>query len=214
MKKEIKKYWNIYYKKKKDSQKPSNFCYFISKKFINKNNILIDIGTGDGRDAFYFTRKVKFIYGIDLSNIVIKHNKRKAKLLSLKNIKFKNISISNLKKLKNKKINFIYGRFFLHAIDDIKENIFLNSLKKYFNKNNEILVALEFRTNRDKLINLGKKISKYERITDHYRRFIHVKNFEKKLKNKKFKIIYKKQGINLSKTKKENPYLCRLVFKI
>ena len=75
-------------------------------------------------------------------------------------------------------------------------------------------MALEFRTTQDKLIYHGKKIGKYERITDHYRRFIDVKKFEKKLRNKKFKIIYKKQGINLSKTKNEKPHLCRLIFKI
>jgi len=212
MKKEIKKYWNSYYKKKKNNQKPSNFSYFISKKYLNKHNILLDIGTGDGRDAFHFTKKVKFIYGIDISNVAIKRNNKQAKLLNLKNILFKNISIIDLNKIKNRKIDFIYGRFFLHAIDSIKENIFLNNLKKHFNIGT--FVALEFRTTKDKLIKLGKRIGKYERITDHYRRFIKVKNFEKKLKAKKFKIIYKKQGTNLSKTKNENPHLCRLIFKI
>ena len=58
----------------------------------------------------------------------------------------------------------------------------------------------------------GKKISKYERITDHYRRFIDPKKFEKKLRNLKFGILYKKFGINLSKTANENPHLCRIVF--
>ena len=212
MKKEIKRYWDGYYKKNKNNPKPSNFSYFISKKYLNKHNILLDIGTGDGRDAFHFTNKVKFIYGIDLSNVVTKRNNNQAKLLNLKNISFKNISIVDLKKFKNKKIDFIYGRFFIHAIDNIKENIFLNNLKKYFNIGT--FVALEFRTTKDKLIKLGKKIGRYERITDHYRRFINVKNFEKKLKAKKFKIIYKKQGTNLSKTKNENPHLCRLIFKI
>ena len=57
-----------------------------------------------------------------------------------------------------------------------------------------------------------KKISKFERLTDHYRRFIDPKKFEKKLQNLKFKILYKKFGINLSKTSNENPHLCRIVF--
>ena len=60
---------------------------------------------------------------------------------------------------------------------------------------------------------IGKKISKYERFTDHYRRFINVNQFVNKLKRNNFKVIYFRQGINLSKTKLENPYLCRLVFK-
>ncbi len=212
MRKKIKKYWNSYYKNFKSNNKPSNFSKFIYKKFLKKNYILLDIGTGDGRDAFLFRKKIKFIYGIDLSNVAIKKNNKKIKKLNFKNISFKNISINGLKNLKNKKINFIYGRFFIHAIDNVKENIFINNIAKYFK--NKTLVALEFRTTQDKLIYHGKKIGKYERITDHYRRFIDVKKFEKKLRNKKFKIIYKKQGINLSKTKNENPHLCRLIFKI
>ncbi len=211
MKKKIKKYWNNYYKKTKFNNKPSNFSQFIYRKFLKKKNVLLDIGTGDGRDAFLLRKKIKFIYGIDLSNIAIAKNEKKVIKLNLNNMNFKNMSINNLKYFKNKKINFIYGRFFLHAIDNTKENVFLNSIAKNFKK--KTLVALEFRTTQDELIYHGKKIGKYERITDHYRRFIDVKKFEEKLKVKKFKIIYKKQGINLSKTKKDNPHLCRLIFK-
>ena len=60
----------------------------------------------------------------------------------------------------------------------------------------------------------GKKISKYERLTDHYRRFIDVNDFIKKIKKYDFEIIEIKQGINLSKFGSENPHICRLIFKI
>ena len=58
----------------------------------------------------------------------------------------------------------------------------------------------------------GKKLSKYERLTDHYRRFIEFKKFEQKIKKLNFKIIYKKLGINLSKSPNDNPHLCRILF--
>ena len=73
--------------------------------------------------------------------------------------------------------------------------------------------GLEFRTTDDKLINKGIKIGKNQRFYTHYRRFIELKKFEKKLEDKNFKIIYKKKGLNLSKTLNENPYLCRLIIK-
>jgi hypothetical protein len=85
--------------------------------------------------------------------------------------------------------------------------------KKILKRNPNTTFALEFRTSRDNLMSVGKKISKYERFTDHYRRFINVSKFKSKLKRYSFKVIYIKKGINLSKTKLENPYLCRLVFK-
>ena len=58
----------------------------------------------------------------------------------------------------------------------------------------------------------GKKISKYERMTDHYRRFIDPNKFKKKLEKLGFKILYKKLGINMSKSPNDNPHLCRIIF--
>ncbi len=208
----MKIYWDNYYKITKKNNKASNFSKFFFKKFLNNKSILLDIGTGDGRDAFFFINKVKYVYAMDQSSIAIKKNNIKKKKLNLKNIFFKKMSINNLKYFKSKKIKFVYARFFLHAINKSNEDIFLNNLRSNFNLNT--LVGLEFRTIKDKLIKKGKKISKYERVTDHYRRFIDSKKFEKKLNKRNFKIIYKKEDINLSKTPKENPHLCRLVFKI
>ena len=74
-------------------------------------------------------------------------------------------------------------------------------------------MALEFRTNKDILMRKGKKLSSNERYTDHYRRFINVNNFEKKILDFNGKIIYKKAGLNFSKTKSENPHLCRIIIR-
>tara|TARA_B100000787_G_scaffold70471_1_gene51827 strand:- start:422 stop:1063 length:642 start_codon:yes stop_codon:yes gene_type:complete len=203
-------YWNKYYNSRDNNNKPSNFALFITKKFIKKQTFLLDVGSGDGRDSFYHRKKANYVFGIDLSNVAIEKNKLKARRLGLKNITFKNLSSDNLIKISNKKINFIYARFFLHAISETNENKFLKSIIKNFNK--DTIIALEFRTIKDVLMKKGKKITKYERLTDHYRRFIDVKKFEQKLLKMNFKIIYKKLGINLSKSPNDNPHLCRIVF--
>ena len=206
-----KNYWNNYYKLKENNINPSNFALFVSKKFVKKDSYILDVGSGDGRDSFYLRKKAKYVLGVDLSNTVIKKNKLKSKRLGYKNIKFKNLSSSHLHKVQNKNITLIYARFFIHAINELSENIFLKYLAKNFTT--KTLIALEFRTIKDVLMKKGKKISKYERSTDHYRRFIDPKKFEKKLQNLKFKILYKKLGINLSKSPNDNPHLCRIVFK-
>lgn len=205
-----KKYWDNYYNLIEHNANPSSFAQFISKKFIKKDSYVLEVGSGDGRDTFYLRKKAKHILGVDLSNIVIKKNRLKSKRLGYKNINFINLSSSHINKIRNKKINFIYARFFIHSINEISEDIFLKILSKKFE--NSTLIAFEFRTIKDVLMKKGKKLSKYERLTDHYRRFINPKKFEKKLKNLKFNILYKKFGINLSKTKNENPHLCRIVF--
>ena len=59
-----------------------------------------------------------------------------------------------------------------------------------------------------------KKISKYERITDHYRRFIDTKNFiSQKIIKQNFTIKYCLEKKGLAKYKNENPSICRLVLK-
>ena len=88
--------------------------------------------------------------------------------------------------------------------------IFLKSIKKNFES--KTIISLEFRTIKDVLMKKGKKLSKYERLTDHYRRFIDTKKFENKLKKLNYRVLYKKQGINLSKSPNDNPHLCRIVF--
>ena len=210
MKNNNKIFWNKFYNSKDSNNKPSNFALFIVKKFIKKDTYLLDVGAGDGRDSFYLRKKAKHVYSIDQSDIAIKKNKLKAKRLGLKNVTFKNLSSNHLKKVASKKINLIYARFFLHAINQVTEDIFLQSIKKNFDS--KTIISLEFRTTKDLLMKKGKKISKYERLTDHYRRFIDTNKFEKKLKKMNFKILYKKLGINLSKSPNDNPHLCRIVF--
>ena len=205
------KYWNSYYSLNSTFLKPSNFAIF-AKKFIKKDNIILEIATGNGRDAFYLKKFCKKVYAIDNSKIAIDKNKNKIKKLNIKNLYFKKMSVSNLNKLVNiSKINFIYARFFLHSIDQKKENLLLKNFFKIFNS--KTLMALEFRTNKDVLMKSGKKISKNERYTDHYRRFINVNTFQKKILKNNGKIIYKKSGLNLSKTKTENPHLCRMIIQ-
>lgn len=204
-------YWNKYYHNNKNLTPKSNFALFIKKKFVKKNFNILELGTGNGRDAFYLSKFFKSIIAVDQSSTAIKENKLKSKRLGINNLTFKKLNVNNLLNLKNKnRINLIYARFFIHSIDLRKEDLLIKNLSKFTNK--DIYIALEFRTIKDKLINKGKKISKYERITDHYRRFINPDNLIKKFLKNGYKVFYKKNGTNLSKTKTENPHLSRIIF--
>jgi len=113
--------------------------------------------------------------------------------------------------LKIKDFNVVYARFFFHAINVQTENNILKNIIKKMIKNS--LFILEFRTVLDNMFNKGKKISKFENFTNHYRRYIEVQNFKKKFIKKSFKLLYLKQGKNLSIYKKDNPHLCRIILK-
>jgi tellurite methyltransferase len=205
-------YWNKFYKKVKFSNiKPSTFSKFCYFKFIKKTKkkSILDIGCGNGRDSVFFYNKGLKVIGIDKSDVVIKINQ--SRFPKNKNLLFykKDISKSKLKKIG--KFDFIYLRFFLHAIN------FKSQLKLFKNiqtiKNKDALLMLEFRTDKDPLINQGKKISKNETFTDHYRRFISVESVLKYFKSSSFRPVYIIEKRGLSKVKKDNPVLCRLILK-
>ena len=211
--KKNKNFWDKYYFKNEKTKvlKPSSFAKFVYKKFLSKNSSILEVGCGNGRDTFYFYKKTRSILAIDQSKNVIKKNIELSKKLN-KKIKFVNCDFEDLKKINKKKINFVYARFFLHTINLRQENKLIKligSIKEI----SKVKIFLEFRTTKDQLKNKGKKLNKNIGFTDHYRRFIHVNNFLKKIKKIGYKIIYIKQGINLSKTANDNPHLCRLVFE-
>lgn len=209
-------FWNKFYINRKKTFLPSNFAKFVNRNYILKNQkkskSLIDIGCGDGRDALFFARTNLKVIAIDSSESVININKTKSGFLR-KNPKFicSNVSSTNHLIFKNK-YDYVYCRFFLHAIDQKKEKILFKLLKKIIK--NKTKIFFEFRTMNDPLMKKGKKLSYNERITDHYRRFIDLDKLIKKLiKENIFKIIYIKESFGFSKTKNDNPCLCRLVLE-
>ncbi len=54
-------YWQEYYAMR-NQQEPSNFAYWVRPRILG--DVLYDIGSGDGRDTFFFNETVKTV-GID-----------------------------------------------------------------------------------------------------------------------------------------------------
>ena len=208
-KKNIKNYWNFFYNKGKKF-KESSFSRFTLKN-INKlkNDKLIDIGCGNGRDSLYFNKKGLDVLGIDISKAAIDmNNLTKNKKLSF--LKF-DIEKDNM----YKKFDYIYSRFFIHAITVNGEDKFIklvNNIKK-----KGTLIFLEFRNSNDSIFNKFKKKKHNDFINfgkGHYRRFIITDQFIKKFSKKtKSRIIYSRSSANISIIKKDNPNLSRLILK-
>ena len=198
-------YWNKFYKKF-NLINPSPFAKFILKK-IKKKNFLLEVGCGNGRDTFYFIKNKIKCHAYDISETAIKKNR----IFSKKVFYIKNICKIQ-KKLKREFYDYIYARFFLHTINNNDQNYFFLNFKKILKKNG--LIYLEFRTTKDNLFNKGKKISKYERITDHYRRFIDPNKLRNEVKKKyNFKIVYFKSSNKFAVYKNDKPHVCRLILK-
>ena len=71
---ELTTYWDEYYSKKKKQLPNSNFSEFVLDH-IQKDQTLIDIGCGDGRDTVFFGKNKIKTTGVDISKMVVAQNK-------------------------------------------------------------------------------------------------------------------------------------------
>lgn len=201
-------YWNNYYDNF-EKFKESSFARFVKKK-IKKNSKIIDIGCGNGRDSFFFSKNSFTVTGIDISKSAIKTNTMK----SDKNLNFLRFDIG--KDIIKKKFDVFYCRFFIHAISEETEKKLIIFLKK--NKKKNSLAFFEFRNHNDEIFKNKKKKNHNDVIEfekGHFRRIINPDKFIKNVKDKiKTKVVYKKSAKNLSIVKKDNPNLTRIIFKL
>lgn len=204
MSKNNEKYWQKFYKTKKLNSYidfPSQFSMFaLSNK--TKENVLLEFGCGNGRDASYLSQFYKKTFAFDISKVVIKLNKKKYK--NLKSLKFEVCDIKDyfdFKKYRRFKKN-IYARFFLHSLNYKEINHFIRLVSKLLNKNEKIFV--EYRTHLD------RKKKKF--FKNHYRNFLNPKKIIDIFKKKKLVKYYSVSGHGYAVFNNEDPHVARQIF--
>ena len=213
----IKDYWNKYYSKKKLTTKPSDFAKNVKKLIIGSKQVnLIDIGSGNFRDTFYFLQNGFSVSSLDINKQAYLDNKQV--FSKYPEFRFINKSISEINKIgQKKKFNIIYSRFFIHSINELDEKRLhkwsFNSLedKGYY--------CLEFRVDKDKRIlkYSTKKINKnlYQFEEGHFRRLINPEQFLSNILKNKFIIKYVEISDKFSVVKlngkTDNPILMRAI---
>ena len=184
-------YWNKYYDKRKYPDNPSDFAKFCLEYLDHwKEVTLLDIGCGNGRDSYFFAYNGLNVIGVDNSDIV-------QSLKVRDNVKFFQSDVSSLA---NQKVDYVYARFFLHAITQEEEDILFKWIAENLNKGG--LFLSESRTINDEL---------YNKPSDHYRRFLDKDALVKRLEGHGFKINYVKEDTGFAPLYNEDPKLVRIV---
>ena len=129
-----KKYWDNYYHrhgKDRSITRPTSFAKFCLKNFFNRIKLnIVELGSGNGRDAIYFANHNHNVTAIDQSIKAIDIEKEcldtniKNKLLP-KALDFVLEDYSQYEK-----INIFYSRFTLHSITKSDEIILLSKVYK------------------------------------------------------------------------------------
>lgn len=169
-----KQYWIEFYKGKSVGVE-SSFARFVLP-LLPKKAKLIDIGCGDARDTFYFLNNGIIAAGTDQVST--------------------GESITQFMK-ENKSPQFVYARFFWHAIEREDQIKILKWVKS--------TLFIEARTTEDKNI---KKVH-----GGHKRNYVNVPQLVKDLKNHGFQIEYMSEGRGVAKFKTEDPHVIRIIAK-
>ena len=208
-------YWDKFYKsneKMKDIIQCSTFAHFCLEKFFNEEmENIIELGSGNGRDAIYFAQHALNTVALDQSSAAIDIKKQEldnsiSRYLHPKSSNFVSEDYSHFDS-----IDIFYSRFTIHAITKKDEDELLPKIYKALNKGG--LFCVEVRTTKDALCGVGENCGDNTYITDHKRRFINSQEFISTVLSLGFKLLYFTEEDDLSVFKNDNPVLMRIILQ-
>lgn len=97
-------YWKKYYKNNKRKD-PSSFYHFIKDR-VTEDDVVVDVGAGDGRDTYPLSARCKQIYTLEPNN----------------KLPWGNFNSINDIGMSNVKPDIIYARWVFHAVSEEEED--------------------------------------------------------------------------------------------
>jgi tellurite methyltransferase len=182
-----KNYWKEYYKTQNEELKPSLFAIYVRQNFANKNDSLIELGCGNGRDVIYFANEGLLVLGIDQCEDEIEF--LRIRYAQLKTLSFQVGDFSNFQD--GEPVDLVYSRFTLHSVS--KEQEYKTLEWTYRNLKHGGYFCIEVRGQKNEIYKLGKQVENdpdayiYD---NHYRRFLNFENLQQVLKQLGFYIVF------------------------
>ncbi|HET8744039.1 MAG TPA: adenylyl-sulfate kinase [Ramlibacter sp.] len=201
-------YWDSYYGKRRAPIHPSAFALFCEANFFGTHSRVLEFGCGNGRDAFHFSKRHR-VTAIDRSAVAIEANRRRAADEGILSIDFIQGTFGDAIPGLPEAVDAVYGRFVLHAMTEEEEVRALKCAARLLPPGGRLL--LEFRTDKDRLMNEGVAVGANERVTDHYRRFINFDQFCRGLERFGFSIDFRLERDGLAKYGDDDPTVGRVI---
>jgi tellurite methyltransferase len=209
-------YWNNYYLqhgKDKGINKHSSFAKFSLDNFFTEKSLnIVELGSGNGRDAIFLAHHGHNVIAIDQSTVAIDIEKQSLNAEVAQYLHTKALDFIQENYTQYEKIDAFYSRFTIHSITKDDEALLLPKVYNALNSNG--LFCIEVRTTKDPLFGVGKACGENTFITDnHRRRFIDSKVFREQALALGFKELYFTEEDNLSIYKNDNPVLMRIILE-
>jgi SAM-dependent methyltransferase len=182
---------------------PSQFAAFALGEASDATEV-IEFGCGNGRGSEFFASHGLSVTALDASEqaIALCEMRRRHR-----NVRYEKYALGDQTGgvfpygPQNGGNTLIYARFFLHAIDEREEDLFLKLTSRLATKNS--IVALEYRCLDD--VNIKKEFG------DHFRRYIQHDLLCKKMESLGFEIAYQIKGRGMAKYKSEDAVVGRCI---
>ena len=204
-------YWNEFYAKKFTVGVPSQFCVMVATE-APKTQPFVEFGCGNGRDSMYMARQGFQVYGCDLSGAAIQKLQDTADEEGNLHANFAVCDVANEANIRDviqearggdpTKNVTLYNRFFIHALDDEQEKIFLSAMADSCIAGD--LLYIETRCSLDE--DLQKEHGK-----THFRRYVQSDDLIASLKGLGFGVHYHITGQGMAKYKAEDPFVTRII---
>lgn len=200
-------HWNTFYGRFRLSV-PSQFCAMVAVG-VHEGDQVVEFGCGNGRDAICFARYGARVLALDASEAAIGKARSDNSSIPEEHLHFmcadagnsENIRsiINNWRKIDRKSI--FYARFFLHAIDEHRQNNLLRAIHELMTCRDQLFI--EFRTVHD--------AAAHKEFGQHYRRYIDHDDFRDLLISYGFRVDYSVQGYGMAVFKGEDAHVARFV---
>lgn len=201
-------YWDQFYSDASNCAirlEPSQFAAFCLTEMKNLGvNRVIELGSGNGRDALFFASH-------DLKVIATDNSPKAVSSIKSKIQKFHNTVVfeydvrNNFPYIdfKEDEISAVYARFFIHALDETALESFFTNISKVL-KPAEFMF-LEYRNDDD--------VNNPKLTESHFRAFYPSKKIREHAKSKNFNIIYEVSGQGFAKLKNDDASVTRQIFQ-
>lgn len=188
-------YWNTFYSKDNGNNLPSSFAQEVVKR-LDSEDVVIELGCGNGRDSLFLQEVTKKYYAVDYSEEAIRRLQEK------NSSSFQSVccDVNDLEEQNFDNPSVVYMRFFLHSIDEDTQERLLSWLSKKDN----LSLFIECRSSLD------QETEKHFG-SDHYRRAIDFEKLKQQLESEGYTIFHSEHSKGLAKYKEEDPYIIRIL---
>lgn len=199
-------YWNRFYGEGRAVETPSLFAQFALGQ-MQSGKSLLELGCGNGRDSVHFFKNGMNVIAIDASDCIISNLQER---YQDKNICFICDDFVDSSVAFDKRYDYIYSRFSLHAVNEKQETEVIRNVYERLKKNGKFFI--EVRSIHDEIYGKGKQVGKNAYIYDgHFRRFVDMDELVDKLKKCNFTVTYAKEDVDFAPFGDSNPPVIRII---